>query len=197
MKKTAVVGAVLVLASLGVLAGGYHLLATERHAVESATRYAKELPVGTRVLVAGTVAEGNPVLVHSFVHAERERYSSGKKSSWTTVQSFVQELRIDVRGTPIIVTSERPCTRGAAVKTIDEPGAEKLRVRGIERGALFTAIGTLVSTSPPSVKAELTYGDTPEAYLADLRVGNRYLYISVGVMAAIGLALVARGRSRR
>lgn len=197
MKKTAVVGAVLILASLGVLAGGHYLLATERNAVESAPRYTKELAVGARVLVAGKVADGNPVLVHTFVQAARERYSTGKKSSWSVVQSFVQDLRIDVDGTTITVTSESACTRGAAVKTVDEPGAEKLRVRGLERGATFAAVGTLVATSPPAVKAELTYGDTPEAYLADLRAGNRYLYITVAIMACIGLALVAHGLTRR
>lgn len=201
MNRMIVTGAVMLVVSLVVLVGGRYLLDAETRQVESAVRYDATQSPGARVVIEGKVADANPTLVQAFVNAARERYSPGvgsTKASWTARESFVQDLRIDVDGVgPVVVVSGSPCTRGVAVKTVDEPGAERLRVRGIERGAPFTAIGTLVSTSPLTLKAELTYADTKAGYLADLAVGARYLYITAGVIGLIGLALFARGWSKR
>lgn len=201
MNGKIVTGVVMLILSLVVLAFGRYLLDAETRQLQSAARYDATQSVGARVIVEGRLAATNPILVHTFVHAERERYSEGVGStgaSWNVRESFVQDLHVDVEGVgPVVVVSASPCTRGAAVKTIDEPGAERLRVRGIERGAPFTAVGTLLSTSPVTLKTELTYADTRAAYLADLQVGTRYVYITCGLIALFGLALFAWGWSKR
>lgn len=64
---------------------------------------------------------------------------------------------------------------------------------GRGRGDRLTAARTLASASPPVLDATLCMADTREASLAGLRKGFPALYAFSGLMALVGLGLIARG----
>jgi len=202
MNGTSISGILICIVTLAVGAIGHFLLEKETSALFAAKTYAAEDPVGTEVLIEGKVSDRNVLLVHQFVHAERETFqeaSGSSRSYWKTKQQFKQPLHLTVGAEDVVLVVDAPVVRGNDVMTFVDPSNSRNRWRGIARGAAVTAVGTIILSNPVTIKAavEKVYGSDREGYAADLAFGRRALFITIGIALLIGIAIIAYGAKRR
>ena len=200
MNGTSISGIVICIVTLAVGAIGHFLLNKEASALFAAKTYAEGDPVGTEVLIEGKVTDKNDLLVHQFVHAERETFqeaSGSSRSYWKTKQQFKQPLHLTVGAEDVVLVVDTPVVRGKDVMTFVDPSNSGNRWRGIGRGAAVTAVGTIISSNPVTIKAGVIYGSDRDGYAADLAFGRRSLFITIGIALLIGIAIIAYGVKKR
>lgn len=193
---TTIVGIGFCVVSLAIGIFGNHLLSEETSKLTSAKVYGPADPFDRMVLVEGKVSGKNKTLVQNLVHADRETYSvgvGGKRSRWSTQEQFNQPLSLDVGSEEVVVTTDRPITRGKDTKILLDPNDKENRWSGIERGATVTVIGRITSKNPTTVDSSQTYADSRRGYEEDMGSGDRALFITIGVALLIGAAIVVYG----
>lgn len=198
MNGTIIAGALLLVVTISFGVASLFFLNEEERVASAAKPYSPELKPGEQVYLEGRVASTNPLLTHDFVAAEREVYQTGagsQKGGWKIVETFTGPLHIDVPGlsAPVLVENPYPAASGGSAKELDLPGEKRQRLRGIGRGATFSAVGTVVSQNPPVVKATYNFADTWENYRTNVRDANTVVYAFTGVMALASLGIILKG----
>jgi len=200
MNGTSISGILICIVALAVGAFGHFLLEKETSALFAAKTYAAVDSVGTEVLIEGKVTDNNDLLVHQFVHAERETYqeaSGSSRSYWKTREQFNQPLHLRAGAEDVVLVVDTPVVRGKDVMTFVDPSNSGNRWRGIARGAAVTAVGTIISSNPVTIKAGVVYGSDRDGYAADLAFGRRSIFITIGIALLIGIAIIAYGVKKR
>jgi len=200
MNGTSISGILICIVALAFGAFGHLLLEKESNVLFAAKTYASEDPVGTEVLIEGKVTDNNDLLVHQFVHAKRETYqeaSGSMRSYWKTREQFNQPLQLSTGAEDVVLVVDTPVVRGKDVMTFVDPSNSGNRWRGIGRGTAVTAVGTIISSNPVTIEAEVTFAGDRESYAADLAFGRRSLFITIGIALLIGIAIIAYGVKKR
>lgn len=200
MNGTTIVGIGFCVVSLAIGVFGHHLLDEETSALANARVYEPADEVNRVVLAEGKVSGKNKLLVQSFVHADREIYGVGVGSTrprWSTKETFNQQLVLDVGSDEVLVTTDRPITRGNQVRIVLDPADNENRWRGIERGATVTVIGRITSKNPTTIDSSQAYADSRRPYEDDMSYGSRAFWISMAVALLVGLTIVFFGIRRK
>jgi len=202
MNGTIVTGIIFCVVTLGLGATCHFLLERETSALFAANTYASGDAVGTEVLIEGKVSDTNDLLVHRFVHAERETFQEARgsmRSHWKTEQQFNQPLHLTVGAEEVVLMVDAPVVRGRDMVIFVDPSNSRNRWRGIARGAAVTAIGTIRSSSPATIEAAVdkVYASDRWGYAADAAFARRALYITLGIAVLIGIAIIVYGARRR
>jgi hypothetical protein len=158
-------------------------------------------PVGTTVLVEGTVAALNPVLQSGLVtllHQEAEAVlkpgTNDRRIAWKTLQVQARPLWIDTPTGPVaIVNSDYawrdPARVVPAHPTWVTPGT--LRVAGFGIGDAIVAHAVVVThAGAAALRAVEIDSGTRAGYLADKQASDWVGYVISGVFALVGLALL-------
>jgi len=199
---TSIVGIIFCLLTLAIGAACHLLLEKETGALLAAKTYSTGDAAGTEVLIEGKVSDKNDLLVHRFVHAERETFQEARgsiRSYWKTEQQFNQPLILTVGAEEVILIVDAPVVRGKESMTIVDPSNSQNRWRGISRGAVVTAVGTVSSNNPATIEAtaDNVYGSDREGYAADAAFVRRALFITIGIALLIGIGIIVLGAKRR
>lgn len=198
-----IVGIILIVFAATVCIAFFFLLDRESGFIDGAKRFTGavtgDVKIGENVVIEGTVSEKNGILVHDFVDASKEYYSSSKNSSgWKNLQDYHQRIIADLEKGTVALESDHVCTRAKGNNILDAgektEGGRETRYIGIRRKDPITATGTLASADPAIIKVRYWYSGTIADYRADLADGRRNTAMICAGIALVGIALIAWGR---
>lgn len=158
-------------------------------------------PVGTTVLVEGTVAARNPVLQSGLVtllqqeaEAVLKPGTNDRRIAWKTLQAHARPLWIDTPTGPVAIINSDYAWRDPARLVPDHPAwvtPGTLRVAGFGAGDAIVAHAVVVThEGVAALRAVEIDSGTRAGYLADKQASDWVGYVIGGVFALVGLALL-------
>lgn len=198
-----VTGTLLILSSVCLFFYGKPALLSEKRMVER-YKWVRELKdgsfrVGDQISIEGRVSDRNPVLVHNFVAARKEKRDKqgGSNGEWILVHKYIQPLIIEVQGGQIHLLADDICVMGDHLLIIEtdektEQG-EPVRYVGVKPKAPVFLLGIIKSADIVTMQKKISFVGTRDQYLDRIDQGTFTINAIILLLLTAGIALVGWG----